>query len=207
MMVLFLLCRSDHPGTLPGHRHEAPEWYLPGGALQPADGPQWSDWAFWNWRSNLQRLQGSTNFLLLQSSRSSWRGSQAPCTTLSHLSSWRFGSLPQTHVSLANHPLLLTGQPPSPPGLWTLAAAGAHPTAWQRLLQDSARVPAHEAHAGPESNHGDAAEIPTMPHRPQAVGHVGTGLKHRQLFLSIFTHFIFVFLGWLLSVRRNWLIT
>lgn len=109
----FFYCRFDYPGTLPSHRYEAPERHLQGGVLQPADGPQRLDEAFWSWRS---RLQVYTNILLLllQSSRSSCIGSQAPCTTMNYLLSWRFGSLPQTHVSWANYALLLTGQPPFP---------------------------------------------------------------------------------------------
>lgn len=66
-------------------------------------------------------------------------------------------------------------------GLRTPAAAGADPAARQRHLQDAEGVPAHEAHAGPQSDHGGAAEVPTMPHRRQAVGHVGVCLRLKNI--------------------------
>lgn len=49
-------------------------------------------------------------------------------------------------------------------GLRAPAAAGADPTYRRLLSQNSEGVPADETHAGPQSDHGGAAEVPTMPH-------------------------------------------
>lgn len=62
-------------------------------------------------------------------------------------------------------------------GLRAPAAAGADPAGRQLLGQNSEGIPANETHAGPQSDHGGAAEVPTMPHWRQAVGHVGVWLE------------------------------
>lgn len=49
-------------------------------------------------------------------------------------------------------------------GLRAPAAAGADPTGRQLRSQNPERVPADETDAGPQSDHGGPAEIPTMPH-------------------------------------------
>lgn len=72
------------------------------------------------------------------------------------------------------------------PGLRAPAAAGADPAAQQLLRQDSEGIPADEAHAGPESDHGGPAEVPTMPHGRQAVGHVGVRLRNMDTQLLAF---------------------
>lgn len=68
-------------------------------------------------------------------------------------------------------------------GLRASAAAGADPSGRRLLGQNPEGVPAHETHAGPQPDHGGPAEVPTMPHGRQAVGHVGVRLrfveKHR----------------------------
>ncbi|XP_034403573.1 origin recognition complex subunit 4 isoform X2 [Cyclopterus lumpus] len=61
-------------------------------------------------------------------------------------------------------------------GLRAPAAARAHPTGRQLFGQNSEGIPADETHAGPQSDHGGPAEVPTMPHGRQAVGHVGVRL-------------------------------
>lgn len=66
-------------------------------------------------------------------------------------------------------------------GLRAPGAAGADPAGRQRFDQNSEGVPAHEAHARPQSDHGGPAEVPTMPHWRQAVGHVSVRLGHLDL--------------------------
>lgn len=55
-----------------------------------------------------------------------------------------------------------TSRPSS--GLRAPAAAGADPAGRQLLGQNSEGIPADETHAGPQSDHGGPAEVPTMPH-------------------------------------------
>lgn len=74
--------------------------------------------------------------------------------------------------------LYLTPTLPRPSsGLRAPAAAGADPAGRQLPGQNSEGIPADETHAGPQSDHGGPAEVPTMPHGRQAVGHVGVRLE------------------------------
>lgn len=63
-----------------------------------------------------------------------------------------------------------------PSGLRTPSAAGTDPPRRRLRGQIPEGVPAHETDAGPQSNHGSPAEVPTMPHGCQTVGHVGVWL-------------------------------
>lgn len=49
-------------------------------------------------------------------------------------------------------------------GFRTPATAGAHPSGRRLLGQNSEGIPAHETHAGPQSDHGGSAEIPAVSH-------------------------------------------
>lgn len=62
-------------------------------------------------------------------------------------------------------------------GLRAPSAAGTDPSRRRLLCQVPERVPADETDAGPQSDHGSPAEIPTMPHRCQTVGHVSVWLS------------------------------
>lgn len=133
-----------------------------------------------------------------QSLRSSCIGSPTPCTTLSSLLSWRLVE------TLRNSSPSLSYQTPTPGRKWTFpehrynlfadwplissplgvrapAAAGADPACRWFLGQSPEGVPAHEAHAGPQPDHGCPAEVPTVPHWRQAVGHVGIWVELQNI--------------------------
>lgn len=67
-----------------------------------------------------------------------------------------------------------------PAGLRAPAAAGTYPAGRRLLGQNSEGVPTDETHAGSQSDHGGAAEVPTMPHRRKTVGHVSVCLADGQ---------------------------
>lgn len=62
-------------------------------------------------------------------------------------------------------------------GLRAPSAAGTDPSGRRLLCKVPERVPADETDAGPQSDHGSPAEIPTMPHRRKTVGHVSVWLS------------------------------
>lgn len=62
-------------------------------------------------------------------------------------------------------------------GLRAPSAAGTDPSRRRLLCKLPERVPADETDAGPQSDHGSPAEIPTVPHRRQTVGHVSVWLS------------------------------
>lgn len=70
-------------------------------------------------------------------------------------------------------------------GLWTPAAAGAHPAGRWPLSQNTEGIPADEAHARPQPDHGGPAEVSTMPHWHQTVGHVGVQLIKFGLYVAV----------------------
>ena len=75
------------------------------------------------------------------------------------------GSVPQ--------PVTFPAPWPPAPGLRAPAAAGGGASGGRGGSGGGAgpaRVPAGEAHAGPQPDHGGAAEVPPVPHRRQAVG-------------------------------------
>lgn len=112
---------------------------------------------------------------VLQSLRSSCRGSPTPCTTSSSRLLWR-SVWSWIFTSPDPSPRVLTRVLLPSSGLRAPAAAGADSTGRRFLGEDSEGVPADETDAGPQSDHGGPAEVPTMPHGRQAVGHVGVWL-------------------------------